>query len=87
MEKKKTVGRKKQWEYIKLSRNKKKHRQRKKNSNVLRQSWRNPPIKRTSIKSFCLKKLSKSMKDAFGVVQTIVVTSFGVFRYKKSFKR
>ena len=37
---------------------------------VLRQSWRNPPIKRTSIKSFCLKKLSKSMKDAFGFVQT-----------------
>ena len=54
---------------------------------VLRQSWRNPPIKRTSIKSFCLKNLSKSMKDAFGLFKRIVLTSFGLFRYQKSFKK
>ena len=37
---------------------------------VLRQSWRNPYTKRTSINFFCYKKLSKSMKNAFIFVQT-----------------
>ena len=37
---------------------------------VLRQSWQNPHNKRTSIKSFCCKKWSKSMKNAFVLIRT-----------------